>query len=93
MPVTRKPTADPMAETAVPDPAALEAYTRRRGSAASPQAEAPKDVRFTLQIPGLLCQQLDEVRRRRPGKISRHQWVLEAIAKEIQREASGEAMS
>ena len=86
MPVTRKPTDAP----ALPEPAqedsAFQQYLRKGGSAAKTQQETPKDVRFTLQIPGPLCQELDQLREARPLKISRHQWVLEAILEKIQRE-------
>jgi hypothetical protein len=86
MPITRKPTDEPRADAS---PEAFEAYLRKGGSAATVQPEGPKDVRFTLQIPGPLCQQLDELRRRSPVKTSRHRWVLEAIAQRIQREVEG----
>jgi hypothetical protein len=87
MAITRKPTDDSPPEPPIPDRSAFEAYLRKGGSAASPESEAPKDVRFTLQIPGLLCQQLDQLRQRSLVKTSRHHWVLEAIAQRIQREA------
>jgi hypothetical protein len=90
MSISRKPSDKPRAE---PDQAAYEAYLHKGGSAAQAATDEPKDVRFTLQVPGRLCQQLDELRRRRPGKISRHQWVLEAIAQQIQREAQVETVS
>ena len=81
MAITRKPA----------DEQDYEAYLRKGGSAASPEPGAPKKVRFTLELPGDLCQALDELRRRRPGKISRHQWVVEAVAQRIQRDAEAEA--
>jgi hypothetical protein len=88
MPITRKPTEENLSE---PNPAAYEAYLRKGGGAAHTEQRSPKDVRFTLQIPGPLCQQLDELRQQSPVKTSRHHWVLEAIAQRIQREAQGEA--
>jgi hypothetical protein len=86
MAISRKPT-DP--QRAEPDQAAYEAYLHKGGSAAQTPPDGPKDVRFTLQIPGPLCQQLDALRRRSPVKTSRHHWVLEAIAQRIERETGG----
>jgi hypothetical protein len=82
----RKPTNETPAES---DHAAYEAYLRKGGSAAQTEPGDPKDVRFTLQIPGPLCQQLDQLRQQSPVKTSRHHWVLEAIAQRIQREVKG----
>jgi hypothetical protein len=77
MAITRKPI----------DEQDYEAYLRKGGSAAADsEADPPKDVRFTLQIPGLLCAQLDRLRAQRLAKTSRHQWVLEAIEQRIERE-------
>jgi hypothetical protein len=92
MPVTRKPTDDHTSPESLPENPAFQEYLRKGGSAASAQPEAAKDVRFTLHIPGSLCQQLDQLRRQRQLKISRHQWVLEAILEKIHREGeSGES--
>jgi hypothetical protein len=88
MPITRKPTDENLSES---DPAAYEAYLRKGGSAASSHPDGSKDVRFTLQIPGPLCQQLDQLRQHSLVKTSRHHWVLEAIAQRIQRETQAEA--
>jgi hypothetical protein len=93
MPITRKPTDENLPEGTLPSNSAFEAYLRKGGSAASAQPGGPQDVRFTLQIPGPLCQQLDQLRQQSPVKTSRHHWVLEAIAQRIQREAVAEALS
>jgi hypothetical protein len=87
MAIMRKPTDEHRPEETRPNQSAYQAYLRKGGSAASPQPGGPKDVRFTLQIPGPLCQQLDQLRQQSPVKTSRHHWVLEAIAQRIQREA------
>jgi hypothetical protein len=84
MPITRKPTDETPPQE--PSPSAYEAYLRKGGSAATTAPGGPKDVRFTLQIPGTLCQQLDHLRQQSPVKTSRHHWVLEAIAQRIQRD-------
>jgi hypothetical protein len=85
MAVTRKPKDEPTLQGDWQEAAAFQEYLHKGGSAAKGQQEAPKDVRFTLHIPGALCQELDQVRDARPLKISRHQWVLEAILEKIQR--------
>jgi hypothetical protein len=87
MPVTRKPKNEKSPEGPLQDDPAFQQYLRQGGSAAKPQQETPKDVRFTLHIPGGLCQELDRLRETRPLKISRHQWVLEAILEKTQRES------
>lgn len=89
MAVTRRPKDDQAPEGQLQDDPAFQHYLRKGGSAAKPQQETPKDVRFTLHIPGSLCQELDQLRAARPLKISRHQWVLEAILEKIQREQGG----
>jgi len=86
MAVTRKPKDEPVLQEDWQENAAFQQYLHKGGSAAQGQREAPKDVRFTLHIPGALCQELDQIRDARPLKISRHQWVLEAILEKIQRE-------
>jgi hypothetical protein len=91
MPIMRKPTDENAPGEPVPNQSAYEAYLRKGGSAASPEPGGPKDVRFTLQIPGELCQQLDQLRRQSPVKTSRHHWVLEAIAQRIQRDVEAES--
>ena len=88
MAVTRKPKDEQAPEPPLQDGPAFQQYLSKGGSAAKPQPEAPKDIRFTLQIPGPLCRELDRVREGRPLKISRHQWVLEAILEKIQREGA-----
>lgn len=94
MSVTRKPKDVPTSQGMLPEDPAFQHYLQKGGSAAKVQVEAseetPKDVRFTLHIPGSLCQELEGLRKARPFKISRHQWVLEAISEKIQRE-SGQA--
>jgi hypothetical protein len=91
MPVTRKPREEQTPPEPLPEDQAFQEYLSKGGSAAKTQAEAPpsapKDVKFTLHIPGALCQELDALRGVRPLKISRHQWVLEAILDKIQRES------
>jgi hypothetical protein len=91
MPVTRRPKDEPALQGALPEDPAFQQYLSKGGSSTKTQPETPKDVRFTLHIPGPLCQELDRLRDARPLKISRHQWVLEAILERIQRESGQEA--
>jgi hypothetical protein len=91
MAVTRKPKDVQTSQEALPEDPAFQQYLHKGGSAAKTQPEVlqetPKEVRFTLHIPGSLCHELDALRGARPLKISRHQWVLEAILEKIQRES------
>ena len=91
MSVTRKPMDEPIPQETSQEDSRFKQYLNKGGSAAKTQPEAPKDRRFTLHIPGPLCQELDRVREGRPLKISRHQWVLEAILEKIQRQ-NGQGM-
>ena len=86
MPVTRKPTEDHRPRESLEESPAFQEYLHKGSRAAKAQPEDPKAIRFTLHLPGHLCQQVDQLRQRRPLKISRHQWVLEAIWEKIQRE-------
>jgi hypothetical protein len=94
MAIKRKPRSDVRpGQTLTPDDPAFEAYLNKGGSVASqeaaPASKAPKkDVKFTLTIPGGLCEQLDDLRTELPIKTSRHKWVLEAILEKIQRETA-----
>ena len=87
MAVIRKPKDEQAPEGLLQEDPAFRQYLSKGGSAAKTQQGAPKDVRFTLHIPGSLCQDLDQLREARPLKISRHQWVLEAILEKMQRES------
>ena len=88
MAVTRKPKDEQAYEGLLQENPAFQQYLCKGGSVAKTQQEAPKDVRFTFHIPGPLCQDLDQLHEARPLKISRHQWVLEAILEKIQRESA-----
>ncbi len=47
------------------------------------------EVRFTLRGSHYLFSLIDRARGRRPGKISRNTWVLEAITEKLKKEQSG----
>jgi hypothetical protein len=86
MPVTRKPTEDTTPHEPLSEDSAFQRYLRKGGSSAHSDPE-PKDVKFTLQIPGALCLELDQLREKLlPLKKSRHQWVLEAIMEKVKRD-------
>jgi len=42
------------------------------------------DVRFTLRIPNFLIDGIDEKRKTKFGKISRNQWILQAISEKLE---------
>lgn len=46
---------------------------------------------FVLRIPTDIMPDIDaSIKRRRPVRISRNQWIIEAIAEKLQREAANE---
>ncbi|MGF7162464.1 hypothetical protein FHS85_004118 [Rhodoligotrophos appendicifer] len=56
----------------------------------SPPAPHPEDeVRFTLRASHYLFTLIDQARSRRPGKISRNTWILEAITEKLKKEQQG----
>jgi hypothetical protein len=87
MVVKRRPKDEEVRQVPAEDDAAFQAYVHKGGSAARSQPDARKEVRFTLTVPGPMCQELDRIRESRPLKTSRHQWVLEAILEKMQRES------
>jgi predicted HicB family RNase H-like nuclease len=42
------------------------------------------ETRFTLRIPQSLIDRIDHDRKSRVGSVSRNQWIIEAIAKQIE---------
>ena len=77
-----------MAEKAVSRrPQDIEAVINRGGSsAASPEDRGEKERIFNLRVPETLVEQVDALRKRRTGKISRNTWILEAMEDKIERE-------
>jgi predicted HicB family RNase H-like nuclease len=60
----------------------------RGGSSAASQEENEEQERvFNLRVPESLVKEVDALRKRRTGKISRNTWILEAIEDKIQRES------
>jgi predicted HicB family RNase H-like nuclease len=69
-------------------PQDIDAVINRGGSSAASQEENEEQERvFNLRVPESLVKEVDALRKRRTGKISRNTWILEAIADKIQREA------
>jgi predicted HicB family RNase H-like nuclease len=69
-------------------PQDIEAVINRGGSSAASQEENEEKERiFNLRVPESLVEQVDTLRKRRTGKISRNTWILEAIEDKIQRES------
>lgn len=46
-----------------------------------------EEVRFTLRIPAKLMDLLDESRSKRVGKVSKNNWILEAIQMRLEEES------
>jgi predicted HicB family RNase H-like nuclease len=69
-------------------PQDIEEVINRGGSSAASQEENQEKERiFNLRVPESLVEQVDALRKRRTGKISRNTWILEAIADKIARES------
>lgn len=63
------------------------------GAERRPPPPPPHDedeVRFTLRGAHYLFSLIDEARVRRPGKISRNTWILEAVTEKLKKERQGE---
>ena len=78
-----------MAEKAVlRRPQDIDAVINRGGSSAGSQEENKEKERiFNLRVPESLVEQVDTLRKRRTGKISRNTWILEAIEDKVERES------
>jgi predicted HicB family RNase H-like nuclease len=69
-------------------PQDIDAVINRGGSSAASQEEIEEQERvFNLRVPESLVKEVDALRKRRTGKISRNTWILEAIEDKIKRES------
>jgi predicted HicB family RNase H-like nuclease len=69
-------------------PQDIDAVINRGGtSSASQEDNQEKERIFNLRVPESFVEQVDALRKRRTGKISRNTWILEAIADKIARES------
>jgi hypothetical protein len=92
MAVTRKPTEETIAHKPLPEDSEFQRYLSKGGSSAhsDPEPEV-KDVRFTLVVPGPLCQEVDQLLQQLPFKKARHQWILEAMTEKVKRDQKAAA--
>ena len=68
-------------------PRDIDAVINRGGaSAASQDGEKEKERVFNLRVPKWLVAQVDALRKKRAGKISRNTWILEAIEDKVERD-------
>jgi hypothetical protein len=92
MPVTRKPTEETTPHEPLPEDPEFQRYLRKGGSSARVESEPEvKDVRFTLAVPGPLCQEVDQLLHQLPFKKSRIQWILEAMTEKLKRDQKAKA--
>jgi hypothetical protein len=82
-----------MAEkTVLRRPQDIDAVINRGGSSAASQEDSEDSEEqervFNLRVPESLVNEVDALRKRRTGKISRNTWILEAIEDKIKRESS-----
>jgi len=69
-------------------PQDIDTVINRGGSSAASQEENKEKERiFNLRVPESLVEQVDTLRKRRTGKISRNTWILEAIEDKVARES------
>jgi predicted HicB family RNase H-like nuclease len=69
-------------------PQDIDAVINRGGSSAASQEENEEQERvFNLRVPESLVKEVDALRKRRTGKISRNTWILEAIEDKIKQES------
>ena len=68
-------------------PRDIDAVINRGGSSAAVQQNNKEKERiFNLRVPESLVEQVDMLRKRRTGNISRNTWILEAIEEKVERE-------
>lgn len=100
MPITRKPkTPLPSDSTKNTDVEALIAKGGTVASSASSETEKKialsdsnsptrRDIAFTLRVPAPLLNALDTHLQKRPFKVPRQQWILEAIVRQLEKESN-----
>ena len=82
MAVTRKP----KPATAPTNERAVQELIRKGGSTAAPQDDQPL-TSVLLRIPSDMLARIDaSVKRRRPVRISRQSWIIEALRDQLARE-------
>lgn len=83
MAISPKPARAPVAA-----PADVDALIDRGLKRSEPESEAPAktEIGVSLVLPTAQDTRIQRARRARPVKISRHQWILEAVEAQLQRE-------
>jgi hypothetical protein len=70
-------------------PKDIDAVINRGGASAVPHdVDKEKERIFNLRVPERMVEQVDALRKKRTGKISRNTWILEAIEDKIERDQS-----
>jgi hypothetical protein len=86
MAVTRKPKTSVAAESVVD----VDALIRKGGTVAGQETKAPKEQDkpspVILRIPSELLERIEQARQKRPVRIPRHTWLLEAVVEKLERE-------
>ncbi|MGH8549655.1 MAG: hypothetical protein ACRERU_13850 [Methylococcales bacterium] len=85
MAITKKPRANPQ-----PDEAKVQALINKGGSVAATEPEPEAEPEFSsvlLRLPVDMLQEIDaSVKRRRPVRISRQAWIIEALHERLKAE-------
>lgn len=92
MAVTRRTKPKDTSQIPAVDNAAVQAFLKKGGRTATTEPEteeAPlKPTRFSLTIPGDICQEVDKLCQAGRLKISRHKWVLDAVIEKLERDGT-----
>lgn len=86
MAIARKPKATPKEQPA--RGVDIDALIHKGGSVASAHVKDGEPVPLLLRVPADLSSRITLSIKARPLKISRHQWILEAIVEKLEREVS-----
>lgn len=60
---------------------------KTKSDSESPQEGENKMVRFSLRLPQSLVNEMDRLRKKRLGRISRTLWIIEAIAHYLKKDS------
>lgn len=87
MAISRKLVKEPPVKPSVVEELIMKGGTSGRSAADKEEADEAKLIRLQLRIPDATRQQIDKIRKKRPGKLSRHTWIMEAIEEKLARES------
>lgn len=91
MAIARKPITQVPDRSAADKESLVESLIAKGGSVAGPEATTAKSKEtssFTFRIPSQLLTELDEHRNNQPYKITRQQWLLSAVVRQLEHEKS-----